>query len=419
MPKVEFRNLPPAEAVSYFEGKGYRTTFGWADMMHEEHAAAFTVAKVSRLDLLADIRQAVDQAIREGWTKERFQRELTPTLVAKGWWGRQEMMDPRTGETREVQLGSPRRLAIIYDTNLRTSHAAGRWEQIQRVKADRPYLRYCAVLDRRTRPAHRGWNGTVLPVDHGYWSTHYPPNGWRCRCFVVSVSQRELERRGEVVSGSPVIEARDWVNGRTGEVSRVPLGIDPGFAYNPGHGRMASLTPPPLDRPLSGIYSGNPAAVPPPAARPIDPSRLLPPGQAPEQYARAFLREFGADIGRPVVWHDKLGEPMVISDSMFRLVDGRWKVNKRPNRGSTILALADALKDPDEIWWVWQELHTGGTALRRRYLKRSTVNGQDLMLVFEVGRDGWVGVTGFDVERRGYLDRQRQGTLAWRRPDGT
>ncbi len=418
MPRVEFKNLPPAEAVAYFEGKGYRTTFGWAEMMAEEHGAAFTVAKVARLDLLADIRQAVDQAIREGWTTERFQRELRPTLVAKGWWGRQEMTDPLTGERREVQLGSPNRLAIIYDTNLRTSHAAGRWEQIQRVKADRPYLRYCAVLDRRTRPAHRGWNGTVLPVDHSFWSTHYPPNGWRCRCFAVSVSERELARRGEEVSADPDVATRPWVNNRTGEVSQVPVGIDPGFGYNPGRGRLASLTPPPLDRPLSTIYTGDPAAVPPPPARPIDPARLLPQGLAPEQYARAFLREFGADIGRPVVWKDALGEPMVISDSLFRYVDGRWKVTKRQNRGTTILALADALRDPDEIWWQWQELHSGGTALRRRYLRRATIDGQDLMLVFEIGKDGWVGVTGFDVERRDYFDRQRRGTLAWRRSNG-
>lgn len=237
MLKVEFRNLPPAEAVAFFEGKGYRTTFSWQDMLHEEHSTAFTVAKVACRDLLADIRRAVDQAIKEGWTKERFQRELKPTLIARGWWGRREMTDPLTGERREVQLGSPRRLAIIYDTNLRTSHAAGRWEQIQRVKADRPYLRYCAVMDRRTRPQHRGWNGTILPVDHSFWSTHYPPNGWRCRCFVVSLSERELARRGDAVSNDPVITTRPWVHQRTGQVLDVPAGIDPGFGYNPGTDR--------------------------------------------------------------------------------------------------------------------------------------------------------------------------------------
>jgi hypothetical protein len=31
-----------------------------------------------------------------------------------------------------------------------------------------------------------------------------------------------------------VLQIRDWVNKRTGEVMKVPVGVDPGFAYNPG-----------------------------------------------------------------------------------------------------------------------------------------------------------------------------------------
>ena len=52
------------------------------------------------------------------------------------------MPNPKTGEIKPVQLGSPRRLEIIYDTNLRTAHAAGAWEGIQDTKAFFPYLRY-------------------------------------------------------------------------------------------------------------------------------------------------------------------------------------------------------------------------------------------------------------------------------------
>jgi hypothetical protein len=27
---------------------------------------------------------------------------------------------------------------------------------------------------------------------------------------------------------------RDWIDRRTGEVRKVPVGVDPGFGYNPG-----------------------------------------------------------------------------------------------------------------------------------------------------------------------------------------
>ena len=95
---------------------------------------AFTVAKMLHLDLLADVRAEVDRALAEGLTFHDFQKRLAPVLQEKGWWGVKELTDPLTGETKQVQLGSPRRLRVIYDTNLRTARAAGQWARIQRTQ---------------------------------------------------------------------------------------------------------------------------------------------------------------------------------------------------------------------------------------------------------------------------------------------
>jgi SPP1 gp7 family putative phage head morphogenesis protein len=239
--RVELKPLPPEEAVRFFERKYDLRGFDWRDVWQHEHAAAFTVAKAMRMDILADIRAATLAAIRDGTTFRDFQQQLEPLLRSKGWWGRQRMTDPATGETRIVQLGSPRRLRTIFDTNLRTAHAAGRWERIQRVKDRRPYLRYVAVLDDATRPEHRRWHGTVLPADDPWWRTHYPPNGWGCRCAVQQLSERDLQRLGIKLSRRPATRPRPWRNRRTGETIRVPDGIDPGFAYNVG--RAAAENP--------------------------------------------------------------------------------------------------------------------------------------------------------------------------------
>ncbi len=156
------------------------------------------------------------------------------------------MVDPATGEIRTVQLGSPRRLRTIFDTNLRMSYAHGRWQQIERVKNARPFLRYVATLDDRTRAQHRAWHGTVLPVDHPFWESHYPPNGWGCRCIVQQLSQADLDEFGLGVSQGPPagsLETRPWHNKRTGVTVQVPRGIDPGFQHNVGRhmpGRDAS-----------------------------------------------------------------------------------------------------------------------------------------------------------------------------------
>lgn len=228
--------LAPEEAVRLFQRKGHRLSFDWRDALVDEHARAFTVAKMMRADLLASVRYELDRALQDGRTLEQFRKDLTPVLEKAGWWGRGAMRDPKTGEKREVQLGSPRRLETIFDTNLRTSYASGHWEQIQRTKERRPYLRFVALIDERTRDLHRTWHNTVLPVDHDWWRMHYPPCGWFCRCTVQQLSNRDLERYGLKVSGDPVVTTRAYENPRTGEVVQMPIGVDPGFGRLAGSG---------------------------------------------------------------------------------------------------------------------------------------------------------------------------------------
>lgn len=234
---LEMRPLPPQEAVAYFTAKGYQmpSTWDWHDMWQESHTTAFTVAKSAGFDILGDIHGQLQKVLDQGQTFRDFKKELMPVLQSKGWWGRKELPDPRTGEVRNVQLGSPRRLRTIYDVNLRTAHASGAWARAQRTRESRPFLRYTAILDRRTRADHRTWHGMVLPMDDPFWDTHYPPNGWRCRCTVQQLGQRDLDRYGYKLSESPPRPPLlPWQNPKTGEVMMVPKGIDPGWGYNPG-----------------------------------------------------------------------------------------------------------------------------------------------------------------------------------------
>ncbi len=118
MPIPEILDLPPREAVEHFRAKGYHIGFDWRDTDAATHRHSFTVAKVMEVDILEDIRSEVDRAIAEGITFEEFHDNLEPRLKEKGWWGRQQMVDPLTGELRNVELGSPRRLRIIFDTHV-------------------------------------------------------------------------------------------------------------------------------------------------------------------------------------------------------------------------------------------------------------------------------------------------------------
>lgn len=421
---IKFKPLPPDEAVKWFRSKGYAIGFNWRDVWKQEHAVAFTVAKAMRLDILEDIRGAVDTALEKGVTFQTFKKNLAPVLQAKGWWGRKELEDPVTGEIINARLGSDRRLRVIYDTNLRMAHSAGRWEDIQRLKHNRPYLRYVAVLDERTRESHRRWHGLILPVDHPFWQKHYPPNGWRCRCIVMQLSARDLERNGWEVSGDPPEDLVPFTDNRHGRGGLIPRGIDPGFDYNVGLARLRAFTPPPAGGLPVSFPIGDLPDLPNP--RKTAPSRLLPSGLSELEYVDRFLSEFGATRAKPVVFTDKVGEPLSISAELFRNANGTLKATKA-GREKYLLLLADSIKKPDEVWWVW-DIHgkTKKPILRRRYISRFDLGDAQApaLSVFEFDRSGWQwnGVTNFapNAERGPaaqdrQLERQRDQLLAYRR----
>lgn len=236
-PGFSFPGPVPSEALAFFRAKKLTVGFDYRDVWRAEHATQFTVAKAMNLDVLISLREGVDQALVNGTTFAQFKRELTPLLQRLGWWGVDEMTDPLTGERRLVQLGSPRRLKTIYDTNLRTARAAGQWERIQRNLASHPYLLYQLGPSENHREQHVRWSGLLLPADDPFWATHFPPNGWGCKCWIRQVSKREYERlkgTGKYLTEAPSQPLREWINKRTGEVEQVPDGIDPGWDTNPG-----------------------------------------------------------------------------------------------------------------------------------------------------------------------------------------
>ncbi|WP_300657544.1 phage minor head protein [Pseudomonas sp.] len=237
---VDLVALPPQEAIEYFRQKGFAIGFDHRDVWQAQHQAAFTVAKVMQLDLLQDIRAEVDRALAEGTTLRDFQQRLTPTLQAKGWWGRQPLRDPLTGEAPDVQLGSPRRLKVIYDTNLRTAHSEGQWQRIQDSKAAFPYLEYDGANSEHPRLQHSAWDGLTLPVDDPFWLDHFPVKEYGCKCRAIPRSARQVERSGKAIGPAPEVPKLPYVNARTGEVQQIPAGVHPSFHYPPG-GRRASL----------------------------------------------------------------------------------------------------------------------------------------------------------------------------------
>lgn len=381
-------DLAPAEAIAWFRAKGYQFGFSWQDVEREEHGRAFTVAKAMTRDLLETIREAVDRAIADGETLAQFRKQLRPRLEAAGWWGRKEMVDPATGESELVQLGSPRRLKTIFETNMRTSYAAGRWERIERSKRAFPFLEYVSVMDGRERPQHHAWHGTVLPVDDPWWNTHYPPNGWGCRCLPKPVSRGQAERRGLKATKPKVFPMRQWINRRTGEIQMIERGIDPGWDYHVGKARHDGLTPRPYRgdglAAMSGVSSALEKAV-------ID---FLAACDLQTRAERIAGRTF-IDAG---------GWPIAIAESWF--ADAGELALPTGLRAADLDEAAAAILAPAEIRWLWIAAKGGGAQLVRRYIGQPDAQGG--AMVIDVAR--WWRAARVPAAR---LDRARRGDLAW------
>lgn len=398
------------EAIDYFRSKVNLPTNSWSDLMHQAHTRAFTVAGATSDALLADFREALDRAISAGGTLETFRADFDRIVAQHGW---------------AYHGGRNWRSRLIFEINTRMAYSSGRWQQAQRLKATRPYGRYVDVHDARTRPEHYAWHDIILPIDHPWWKTHWPPNGWNCRCHAQTLSERDLKRFGlKVTLKPPAIEMEPReVRAPDGSMETVwtPKGIDTGFGYNPGDSWLRGVTPAELRKPLPPPDVPAPASPPPAMPAPRDPGvTSMPDGLAEEDYVRAFLQPFGADIGRPVVWRDPSGSRLTLSDELFRNSRGELKVTKF-DRHRQILALAMAILDPDEVWVDWQNIAPKNAVpkwrLRRRYIRRFDMDGRKGgIATFGWMDQGWSGATAFPPDTVSYLNRQRTGVLLYQRP---
>lgn len=204
-------NNPPLDNIAFLMSKKGELLFDYDEIKFEAHQRAFTVAKVTQIDLLSDIQTSLENAFVEGQSFEKWKKELKPTLQKHGWFGKSvEVINPKTNEKKSIEVGA-RRLKKIFYINTRTAYQQSR-ARAQEQSSDE-YLRYVAILDSRTRHTHAQMHGLILKKKDPFWEKNYPPNGWNCRCRVDSYSKDDLDEFGWRES-SPAqklnVAEKDW-----------------------------------------------------------------------------------------------------------------------------------------------------------------------------------------------------------------
>lgn len=217
-------DLPFDEAIRFFRDKASVPTKSWRDVWDAAHSKMFMVAGANSEALVGDFKEAITKALEQGTTLDEFRKDFDQIVKKHGWSYKGE----RGWRTR-----------TIYETNLRTAYAAGRYAKLTApdTLAVFPYWQYNHSGAVHPRVQHKAWDGEVYPAGDAFWTVAYPPNGFGCGCFVTPVSRSGLKRLGKAAPDtSPNLDQLG---------TDQPLGVDPSFAYNPGQAWMAQTAPGP------------------------------------------------------------------------------------------------------------------------------------------------------------------------------
>lgn len=169
---------------------------------------AFTVSHYTSADILNQFLRELVDAVEDGTTFDTFYENMTNFLERNGY-----------------AALNPWHADVIFQTNIQTAFNAGHYENMQTAKKYRPYWQYKTAGDGNVRESHAAMQDKVYAADDPIWNVWYPPNGFRCRCTVVSLTKEQVERRGLQISTKPPTSLT--------EVGGVPVFPDKGFSNNP------------------------------------------------------------------------------------------------------------------------------------------------------------------------------------------
>lgn len=435
VPEIVFEGVKPQAAIDYWKSLSLMTGEQARKLDAGARSRAYYVSCLKEMDEIALVHTASLEALENGTTFAVFKERL-------------------------ASLGMPDHLLkTIFTTNLQTAYAAGRYAKMQEFKGTRPYWRYVTLGDNRVRLSHAVLSGMVFPADHPFWNENYPPNGYRCRCGVQSLSERRVEREKLTVQKEMPGDMM-WTDPKTGMEYHVARpGADDGFRNNPGKDWFAGLHPEEvafdagedlvksalciLPKPDSADFAdvqtrrtvGHGQECLPPLMElapkhilPVKKADILPVGLSEEAYALAFLKEFGlkslddSTLFR-LPW---LRMPLLISKQLLLTkATGKLKTDKS-GRGPYMRLMAQSIKNPYEVWQVPMRL-SGKVHITLRFLR--LFKGEDggfggySAFNWIGGGRYWSGATTFkaknDFQRAAeYLEQQRNGILLFREGGG-
>jgi uncharacterized protein with gpF-like domain len=191
---VSANPVQPQQAIDWFDEKrNVLTKEQWLGLGESARKRAFTVAWITNVAVLSDIKTSLDKALASGQSFTEWKKGIDEKIGGK--W--------RPSEAH---------LETIFRNNLQSAYNAGRFRAARDplTMKLRPYWKLTVVMDDRTSPFCSPLVAppVVLPADDPWWDSNYPPRHHRCRASVVTLSKRAAERQG-ITKKAPTTQPQD------------------------------------------------------------------------------------------------------------------------------------------------------------------------------------------------------------------
>lgn len=187
-----FGPVPHQEAIDFLGSKPIVSREVFDQLLPELKARAFTITGVESANVVQSIRDRLaDLPKGESWEtiKKDIADQLHPFL--------------NNPEDPESRIGAERRAELLLRTHGFQAYQSAAYKVAERQADAFPFLQYISMEDDRVRPAHAALNGVVLPRDHEFWKTHFPPWGWGCRCQAVPITEDDHADLVKADAGKP------------------------------------------------------------------------------------------------------------------------------------------------------------------------------------------------------------------------
>ena len=166
------------EAEEYLQARFNISHDMFVQSSNEIKQYAFSVSSLAREDSLAQLSQKLLESYDEGISFASFKKSLQDGKL-----------------NSEIADLTDRQLNLIYTQNMNSAYSYGRYQGLIQAVDIFPNWEYITIGDKRVRPSHAALNGTIRKYDDPFWRSHYPPNGYACRC-VVEVSTEDPNGEG-------------------------------------------------------------------------------------------------------------------------------------------------------------------------------------------------------------------------------